>query len=537
MIVLTYRDAEVVGSHPLVPLLGNLPVALTRRIALTPLSTTAVAELVGHDRADEVVAVTGGVPFFVTELAAMGSENPGEQLPTSVAHAVLARVREAADRDGAPPGSPRRRAVPHRRRPAGPRLRPSWMTDIEPAERDAIVTLQAHSVAFRHELARAAPCSTRCRRRGVECCTGRWPTPWSRRTRTRRGSCTMPRPGATSSCSPSRHSWPRARPARCRPTARRGRATGELCRSCGSSKARIGARCSRRRRTRRTPRPTAGPRCRLPSTRSTSRRRAGNEVAAGRLHRWLSRIHWYQGRRLQSEVQAQLAVKALEPLAPSVELAWAYSNLAQLAMLAWRFDEGVLWGERSLEAGAPAGRRRSARARPHQRDLRVHHAGPHGGSSAVGGRGDGQGARPAPRGHPRHDQRRVHVDGVRPAWPAREISERAVLYAEQHEVETLRQYIVAMLGRIAALEGRWDEAEAVLREAVASGSSVPLILALTALALLQVRRGDDESGHARADLAARGGGRGTAAHRAARRGRSRAGVAGRPSRRVGSPLA
>ena len=77
--------------------------------------------------------------------------------------------------------------------------------------------------------------------------------------------------------------------------------------------------------------------------------------------------------------------------------------------------------------------------------------------------------------------------------PAREISERAVLYAEQHEVETLRQYIVAMLGRIAALEGRWDEAEAVLREAVASGSSVPLILALTALALLQVRRGDDES--------------------------------------------
>ena len=74
----------------------------------------------------------------------------------------------------------------------------------------------------------------------------------------------------------------------------------------------------------------------------------GDDIAIGHVHRWLSRLHWYQGRRLQSEVQAQLAVTVLEPLAPSIELAWAYSNLSQLAMLSWRYPESIRWAERSI---------------------------------------------------------------------------------------------------------------------------------------------------------------------------------------------
>ena len=98
LIVLTYREEEVAGSHPLVPLLGNIPVDVTRRVALRPLSLAAVAALVGPERAAAVRAVTGGVPFFVTELAAMGPGAEGEQLPRSVAHAVRARVAKLPKR-------------------------------------------------------------------------------------------------------------------------------------------------------------------------------------------------------------------------------------------------------------------------------------------------------------------------------------------------------------------------------------------------------------------------------------------------------
>jgi tetratricopeptide (TPR) repeat protein len=491
VIVLTYRDAEVVGSHALMPLLGNLPVALTRRIALTPLSTTAVAELVGRDRADEVVAVTGGVPFFVTELAAMGSENPGEQLPTSVAHAVLARVAKLPTETA--PLLDLLAVEPSRTDVALlDALRPSWMTDIEPAERSAIVTLQAHSVAFRHELARRAVLDAvpAARRRVLHrevahalVTTNADPARVVHHAEAG-GDFELLAEQAllaarqASSVSAHREAWSHYQ--RAVPLLRlvEGEDRGEVL-EAASHEAYAAA--------------DAGAALSLALDALDEQRRAGNEVAAGRLHRWLSRIHWYQGRRLQSEVQAQLAVKALEPLAPSVELAWAYSNLAQLAMLAWRFDEAVLWGERSLELARQLG----------DDEVLVH---------ALINVTTVSILRDPTEDHPlweavemakalgqHHEATRGTINVAFTLMeydlpgPAREISERAVLYAEQHEVETLRQYIVAMLGRIAALEGRWDEAEAVLREAVASGSSVPLILALTALALLQVRRGDDES--------------------------------------------
>jgi hypothetical protein len=79
--------------------------------------------------------------------------------------------------------------------------------------------------------------------------------------------------------------------------------------------------------------------------------------------------------------------------------------------------------------------------------------------------------------------------------PARagQITEQGLAYAEQHEVETLRRYLVAMQGHVALLEGRWDEAGAALGQVVGAGSSVPQLLALTSLALLQVRKGDHEA--------------------------------------------
>jgi predicted ATPase len=91
MIVVSYRDEAVDARHPLRVMLGELTSGIAvKRVALAPLSRDAVAGLAepyGID-ADVLHAVTGGNPFFVTEVL----ESGGEQLPVTVRDAVLARA-------------------------------------------------------------------------------------------------------------------------------------------------------------------------------------------------------------------------------------------------------------------------------------------------------------------------------------------------------------------------------------------------------------------------------------------------------------
>jgi tetratricopeptide (TPR) repeat protein len=490
--VLTYREGEVVGSHPLVPLLGNVPGEVARRITLPPLSPAAVAELVGPARADEVLAATAGLPFFVTELAAMESDAQGEgSLPTSVAHAVLARVARLPERTGRLLDL---LAVEPSRMDVGllDALRPSWVEDIEPAERSAMVSVHEHRVAFRHELARrsvldAVP-------------TGR------RRLLHREVAQALVKGGAdparvvhhaeaggdldvlveqallaalqASSVSAHREGWSQYQ--RVVPLLRliAEERRGDVLEAASHEAYAAGD-------------PTAA--LELAHRALDERRGAGDNLGTGRVHRWMSRIHWYQGRRLQSEVQAQLAVKVLEPLPPSVELAWAYSNLSQLAMLAWRSDETLVWGQQSIALARELG----------ADDVLVHALINVATVRTMDDAADDgplwEAVAKAQAIGEHHEATRGMINVAYPLLlhdlPARaaEVADRALRYAEQHEVETLRQYLVVIIGRIAAMQGRWDEAEAVLRKAVDTGSAVPLILALSSLALVQVRRGDDEA--------------------------------------------
>ena len=218
---------------------------------------------------------------------------------------------------------------------------------------------------------------------------------------------------------------------------------------------------------------------------------AGDELSSGRVHRWLSRIHWYQGHRLQSEVHAQMAVTVLDRLSPSVELAWAYSNRSQLAMLAWRHDETLRWGEPSLALACELG----------AMDVVVHALV---NMETMRFLRDPTDEAPLWDAVAKAQAIGAHHEAVRAMLSigytliecdlprrAGEVTGQALRYAEQHEVETLRQYLAMMLARIAVLEGGWDAAEVVLQEAVGSMVSVALLSALTALALLQVRRGDE----------------------------------------------
>jgi tetratricopeptide (TPR) repeat protein len=91
LVVVTYRDDEVGGDHPLRQVLGHVAtLSAVERVSLAPLSPAGVASLAAGRGADagEVHRVTGGNPFFVTEVLAAADG----AVPATVADAVLARA-------------------------------------------------------------------------------------------------------------------------------------------------------------------------------------------------------------------------------------------------------------------------------------------------------------------------------------------------------------------------------------------------------------------------------------------------------------
>jgi DNA-binding CsgD family transcriptional regulator/tetratricopeptide (TPR) repeat protein len=90
LLVVTYRDDEIGAGHPLRQVLGSVATLPgVARLTVTPLSEVGVAELAAGrvNDVDELVRVTGGNAFFVTEV--LGA---GQRVPTTVSDAVLARV-------------------------------------------------------------------------------------------------------------------------------------------------------------------------------------------------------------------------------------------------------------------------------------------------------------------------------------------------------------------------------------------------------------------------------------------------------------
>jgi DNA-binding CsgD family transcriptional regulator/tetratricopeptide (TPR) repeat protein len=74
---------------------------------------------------------------------------------------------------------------------------------------------------------------------------------------------------------------------------------------------------------------------------------AGDVLRVGDSYRCLSRLNWFAGRNDLAERQAARAVETLSG-ADSIELAMAYSNVAQLRMLAADLDGTRSWGARTL---------------------------------------------------------------------------------------------------------------------------------------------------------------------------------------------
>src|SRR6266581_288629 len=156
MILATFRSEEVGHEHPLTVVMGDLAgLSGVVRMQLPALSAAGVRQLLDQVGsalgADTIFQLTGGNPFYVTEVVAAGSG----QVPPTVRDAVLARVSRLsrAGREVAAAAS-----VLGRRAEADLLAAVSGrpLAAVDECLEHGVLVLDEDAVGFRHDLARLA---------------------------------------------------------------------------------------------------------------------------------------------------------------------------------------------------------------------------------------------------------------------------------------------------------------------------------------------------------------------------------------------
>jgi DNA-binding CsgD family transcriptional regulator len=152
LLLATCRDDEMADDHPLRIVLGDMATQrAARRLRLPPLSQDAVRELAGERDVDaaELYRVTGGNPFYVSEIVAAGWPS----VPATVRDVVAARLARLS------PGS--RRAV-ETAAVMGARVDVALLatggedSPVDECLANGILLADSSGVRFRHELVRMA---------------------------------------------------------------------------------------------------------------------------------------------------------------------------------------------------------------------------------------------------------------------------------------------------------------------------------------------------------------------------------------------
>ncbi len=156
VLILTYRDDELDRDHPLHGLLGVVSrLDQVWRLPLARLSPGAVQQLSAGSAVDAtgLYALTSGNPFFVHELLVSAD---GDQVPPSIADAVLARVRPLDP--GTQDVLEQLAVVPAAldRRLAEALIGPGSASALAVAEQRGLLTVSARRISFHHELTRRA---------------------------------------------------------------------------------------------------------------------------------------------------------------------------------------------------------------------------------------------------------------------------------------------------------------------------------------------------------------------------------------------
>ena len=347
LVVATYRDDELSRTHPLRVLLGEL--ATERRVtrmSLPLLTADGVARLAGDRLADveRLHRLTGGNPFFVTEVLA--SESDGA--PDTVRDAVLARAARL------PPRTRRLleavAVVPSRAELwLLDAIAPLSLTGLEACLASGMLVADRETVQFRHEIARASieeslppDVALSLHRRALAALV-------------ERGDGIDPARVAHHAAAVGDGRSVLAYAPAAADRAARLRAHREAAAHLESA-LRYVALLPRSKRVDLFERHAYE--CYLtsqPQRASESRHQAlaeheaeGDRLRQGDTHRWLSRLAWFSGDGATAATEAGRAIELLEPLGPTTELARAYSNQSQLCMLGDDLVGAREWGGRAI---------------------------------------------------------------------------------------------------------------------------------------------------------------------------------------------
>lgn len=350
VLVLTYRDDELDGGHPLRRLLAALATARSViRLPLGPLSSDAVRSLAGPSRADAVLAVTGGNPFLVHEVLASPNGDPPGAVPPSVVDLVLARMYriDPDSRDAVERLSVITSTVD---RPLVDALVPGGLAALASAEEHGLLLVEPRRVGFRHELTRRAVVDA---------------LPAARRTTLNAAALAVlaqrPDHDPAQLVHHALEAGDAAAVVRHGPAAAAAAVTGRAHRQAADHLRAVLAHRDELDLPELADLLEASARaCYTVGDRERSaladqdeavriRRGLGDRVALGSSLRALSRIAWWVGDRHRAEEAAAEAVDVLSGTEDRRELALALSNVSQLAMLAERMTEARENAERAIE--------------------------------------------------------------------------------------------------------------------------------------------------------------------------------------------
>jgi DNA-binding CsgD family transcriptional regulator len=480
-LVMTYRDDEVPADHPLRIAISAVPPDDIRRITLPPLSRHGVAQLAGRDDVDELHRITGGNPFYVTEVLAA----PAGAVPKTVQDAVMARIGRLSHRGRA--CAKTAAVVPGRAE--------RWLLDacgvtdgIDDAADLGVLHIEGDVVWFSHELAR----------RAVE------------------QSLTMPQREKINNqvlevlvahdADPSRlaHHAVRANDAdavaRFAPVAARRAASLDAHREAVAhfrqaldrpepySRETLAGlwyeyavECSRIERHDSADRAL--------HEAVAIHTEIGDQTGLGADLTLRSEVQWLLGRGKEAEQAVAGAVAVLGPLPASAARAWAYAQYAKLAMVDWRAAEAVAWGEKAIALADSSG----------DAEVMVNAL------TTVGSAkwmippfvhsGLLEGLELARKTGLNSEAARAYdilVEGYRLTMDyaqAGRYIEEGLAFCEAHDLLTAFNWLQAHRAAWHLEQGRWTEAEDDARRAQTGGEQTRA-LALTVLGCLQARRGD-----------------------------------------------
>lgn len=494
LVLVTYREDEVGGTHPLRPVLGDLATAGgVRRIGLAPLSLASVEALAADSGLDpaHLHARTGGNPFFVTETVASAS---GE-VPSTVRDAVAARVSRlrppAQDLLTAAAVAPGRVELRALEAMVGDATEP-----LDECVEAGMLLVEGDNVRFRHELARLAVESLAppARLRGHHAALLPWlveerPDDHARIAH-HAAACGdgpavlthAPRAADEASAAGAHREAAALLRSALRFVERRelsliAELFERLSYECSLTDRIDEAIASRRRAV-------------------ELRRSLGDDVRHADDLRWLSRLLWVAGRTDEAMEMGAKAVDLLQAQGRTRELAMALSNLSQLAMLGRRTEDAIAFGEQAVELATDLEDDETmASAMNNVGTAKLLAGSPDGIATvraslhvAIASGLDNDAARA-------YCNLATGSGELRHYATAEHYAEECAEFCAEHDLDYMGSYNAAWRARIRFERGAWDEAERWCHQLLAQPhlATVTRIVAATTLGRIQCRRGQPEA--------------------------------------------